>query len=72
MAYQVGKRVGGAVARNRLRRRLREAVRGQRALLRPGAAYLVGAAPEAAEWTAAELAGAVRAVLNELEGDERA
>jgi ribonuclease P protein component len=45
VAYAVGRRVGGAVVRNRLRRRLRSVVRGVEGLA-PGA-YLVGVAPEA-------------------------
>ena len=45
VAYAVGRRVGGAVVRNRLRRRLRAAVAGM-AALEPGA-YLVGADPGA-------------------------
>ena len=45
VGYAVGKRVGNAVTRNRLRRRLRAAAAA--AELRPGA-YLVAAAPAAA------------------------
>lgn len=45
VAYAVGRRVGPAVVRNRVRRRLRAAV-GTVAGLKPGA-YLVGADPEA-------------------------
>jgi len=44
-AYAVGRRVGTAVVRNRLRRRLRAAV-ATAGTLQPGA-YLVGAGPEA-------------------------
>jgi ribonuclease P protein component len=46
VAYAVGKRVGNAVARNRLRRRLRAATSGAEGL-RTGA-YLVSAGPAAA------------------------
>jgi ribonuclease P protein component len=46
VAYAVGKRVGGAVQRNHLRRRLRAAVEAVEADMRPGA-YLVTAGPEA-------------------------
>jgi ribonuclease P protein component len=46
VAYAVGRGVGGAVVRNRLRRRLRAVV--TELGLRPGA-YLVGAAPEAVD-----------------------
>jgi len=53
LAYAVGRRVGTAVARNRLRRRLRAAVATAGAL-RSGA-YLVGAGPEAARLSFGEL-----------------
>jgi ribonuclease P protein component len=48
VAYAVGRRVGGAVARNRVRRRLRAAMRERGAELAAGA-YLVRAAPPAAD-----------------------
>jgi len=48
VAFAVGRRVGGAVVRNRLRRRLRSAVQTLDPPLGPGA-YLVSAAPEAAD-----------------------
>lgn len=47
VAYAVGRGVGGAVVRNRLRRRLRAVMTELGPRLGPGA-YLVGAAPEAA------------------------
>jgi ribonuclease P protein component len=47
VAYGVGRTVGGAVARNRGRRRLRAAVAANEARLLPGAAYLVSVGPEA-------------------------
>jgi ribonuclease P protein component len=46
VAYAIGRKVGGAVDRNRLRRRLRTVIRELRDTLRPGA-YLVGAGPSA-------------------------
>lgn len=46
VAYTVGRRTGGAVARNRVRRRLRAALGHHAEELRPGSAYLVGAGPE--------------------------
>ena len=48
VAYSVGRKVGVAVVRNRVRRRLRAACRELEALLVPGAAYLVSAGPAAA------------------------
>ena len=54
MAYAVGRPVGGAVVRNRLRRRMRAVVSELGPHLRPGA-YLVGAAPEAASLPFGEL-----------------
>lgn len=47
VAYAIGRKVGSAVVRNRLRRRLRSIVYEVAAQLRPGA-YLVGMAPAAA------------------------
>ncbi len=46
VAYSVSRRAGNAVARNRIRRRLRAAMRDHAATL-PPAAYLVGAGREA-------------------------
>lgn len=54
VGYAVGKRVGGAVVRNRLRRRLRSVVSEVEEQLRPGS-YLVTAAPEANGLTHEEL-----------------
>jgi ribonuclease P protein component len=58
VAYAVSKRAGSAVARNRLRRRLRAAVAHHRGRMRPGTAYLFGAGSEAAtaNWTDVEVA----------------
>lgn len=63
VAYQIGRRVGGAVVRNRVRRRLREAVRAHRELLRPGLAYLIGASPEAARADTEVLSRALEALV---------
>jgi ribonuclease P protein component len=56
VAYGIGRKVGPAVVRNRVRRRLRAAARALAAdrALRPGA-YLVTVGPRAAEASAAEL-----------------
>ncbi len=58
-AYAVSRRNGGAVARNRLRRRLREAVRAAAPDLRPGA-YLLRATPAASALGFGQLCAAVR------------
>src|SRR5229473_7494071 len=47
VAFAVGRRTGGAVQRNRVRRRLRAALGQLTDQLQPGAAYLVGAGVEA-------------------------
>jgi ribonuclease P protein component len=56
VAYAVGRRTGGAVQRNRVRRRLRAAIRRTGGELRPGTAYLVGAGAEALTMPFDELA----------------
>ncbi|MDA8309251.1 MAG: ribonuclease P protein component [Actinomycetota bacterium] len=66
-AYAVGRRHGGAVARNRLRRRLREAVRTAAPTLEPGA-YLVRARPDAARMGFGELCDAVGAAARAAAG----
>ena len=63
VAYAVGKRVGPAVVRNRVRRRLRAATVAHRAELQPGGAYLFGAAPAAATTTFAEIDAAMGELL---------
>lgn len=60
VAYAIGRKVGGAVVRNRLRRRLRAVISESASQLAPGA-YLVGAAPEAASLSFGEL----QAIVNE-------
>jgi len=62
VAYAVGRRVGGAVVRNRLRRRLRAAVAEIDGSLRPGA-YLVAAGPRAVELPFEELKADVTAAM---------
>jgi ribonuclease P protein component len=63
VAYAVGRSVGNAVERNRLRRRLRAVVRAHGHLLRPDTAYLLSAGPRAAAMSPAELTGAVADLL---------
>jgi ribonuclease P protein component len=69
VAYAVGSRVGGAVARNRVRRRLRAATRSHAAALEPGHAYLVGATPAAAGASYADLSTALHDALCALRED---
>jgi ribonuclease P protein component len=59
VGYAISKRCGNAVLRNRLRRRLRGAVRGLSTELSPGA-YLLATAPEASDLTYPELVACVR------------
>lgn len=63
VAYAVGKRVGPAVVRNRVRRRLRAATLAHRAEMQPGGAYLFGAAPAAATAPFAEIDAAMGELL---------
>jgi ribonuclease P protein component len=66
VAYVVGRRVGGAVARNRVRRRLRAVVRAESSALVPAHVYLVGAGPAAATTSYSELRDTFRAILADL------
>ena len=63
VAYAVGRKVGGAVSRNRVRRRLKASVARHRAHLQPGAAYLFGAGRDAATVPFSELEAAVGELL---------
>jgi ribonuclease P protein component len=63
VAYAVGKRVGPAVVRNRVRRRLRAATMAHRAELQPGAAYLFGAGAPASSASFAEIDAAMGELL---------
>ena len=63
VAYAVGRRVGPAVVRNRVRRRLRAVAQAHRAELQPGGAYLFGAAPAAATVSFAEIDAAMTRLL---------
>jgi ribonuclease P protein component len=63
VAFAVGRTVGNAVVRNRVRRRMRVAVREHRALLEPGWGYLVRVGPAAAHTTYSDLATTLSALL---------
>ena len=55
VGFAVSRRVGNAVTRNRVRRRLRAALRDEAEVVREDSAYLVGATPAAATASFAEL-----------------
>ena len=55
VGFAVSRHVGNAVTRNRVRRRLRAALREDGVVVRADSAYLVGATPAAAEASFAEL-----------------
>jgi len=63
VGFSVGKRIGGAVVRNRVKRRLREAVRHELATLPVGWDLVFSARPAAAAATSAELAAEVGMLL---------
>jgi ribonuclease P protein component len=63
VAYAIPRAVGGAVERNRLRRRLRAVVRELEPELVAGGAYLVGAGPAAMTATPAQLRDDLRTAL---------
>lgn len=62
IAYALGRQVGGAVVRNRLRRRLRELLRAKADRLTPGY-YLIGATSGATKLSWTDLAFQVDALL---------
>lgn len=64
MAYAIGRAVGPAVVRNRLRRRLRAAVR--TSSLPPGY-YLIGARPTAADRSFEEVNVMLQHIVQRLE-----
>ncbi len=65
IAYAVGRKAGGAVIRNRIRRRLKAVVWETRFLLDPGA-YLVGGTARVATMSYQELRSAIWEVLEAL------
>ncbi len=67
VAYAVGRRAGGAVTRNRIRRRLRAVVRDEAALLEPACAYLISVGPAAMKTPFSELRATFRAIVGELD-----
>jgi ribonuclease P protein component len=69
IAFAVGRPVGNAVARNRVRRRLRSALREHHELLQPGWGYLVSTTPAATTATYRELADALHVILRGHSGE---
>jgi ribonuclease P protein component len=63
VAYAVGRSVGNAVTRNRVRRRLRAAARDNADLLQGGSGYLVRARSGAGSIPMDELSSTMRAIL---------
>ena len=66
VAYAVGRQAGGAVARNKIRRRLRAATRAHARELEPGRAYLVGVVGSRAIAPYAALSSSLHAALRAL------
>ena len=69
VAYAIGRRAGGAVERNRIRRRLRHVVRDHASRLRPDHQYLVGAGPAALHASSTELTDAWLRLVERVHGD---
>lgn len=67
VAYAIGRRAGGAVTRNRIRRRLRSVVR-ELAKELPAGTYLLGAGPEAAALPYTELRATVSEAVQAATG----
>ena len=67
VAYTIGRRVGSAVVRNRMRRRLRMLTREAAPLLRPGA-YMISVGPEGALLSYEKLRTLLVKVLKDIEG----
>jgi ribonuclease P protein component len=66
VAYTIGRRVGSAVVRNRVRRRLRTLIRESAPRLRPGS-YLIGVSPGATLLSYDDLREALVKVLKQIE-----
>ena len=65
VAYAIGRKAGGAVVRNKVRRRLRAIAHDARPQLQPGA-YLIGAGPAAASLPYDDLRATVCSALDAL------
>ena len=69
VAYAIGRRSGGAVERNRVRRRLRHVIAAHESRLRPDWQYLVGAGPEAVHARPDQLTSTWLDLLERAHGD---
>jgi ribonuclease P protein component len=63
VAFAIGRKVGPAVVRNRLRRRLRHVMQALEPNLDPSMVYLISARPSAGVLTFGEIEAAMRAML---------
>ena len=70
VAYAVGRRVGNAVVRNRVRRRLRAATSAAAATLDPGWAYLLSAGPGSERLPFAQLTQTVHQLLARAQDEQ--
>jgi ribonuclease P protein component len=70
VSYAVGRAVGGAVERNRVRRRLRAVLTQGDLVLQPGS-YLVGASPEARTVSFQALRRSLRQAVERAVGPDR-
>ncbi len=68
VGYTVSKRVGNAVVRNRVRRRLREGVRGNSPILCAGMDYVIIALPQSARMEFGVLCNELSSLLQEVRG----
>ncbi len=66
VAFAIGRPIGNAVTRNRLRRRLRALVAAEAAVGLPAGWYLLGASPAAGTADPVELREAVHGVLAQV------
>ncbi|MCL1854237.1 MAG: ribonuclease P protein component [Clostridia bacterium] len=71
VGFSVGKKVGGAVVRNRVKRRLREVFRTRMASMQSGL-YVVVARPGAAELSLAQMNSCVNGLVGKLQKGRQA
>lgn len=64
VGYTISRKVGNAVVRNRVRRRMREVIRNHRDVLNPGYDHVIIAFPRAARLTFANLQEELLCLLN--------